>query len=56
MLWIGTFEGLASWNGSKVKEYSEIAGQPVSTLLEDREGTMWVAHEREFGGNLRDPE
>jgi ligand-binding sensor domain-containing protein len=41
-LWIGTFTGLVSWNGATLTQYSETAGQFVTSLLEDREGTVWV--------------
>jgi PAS domain S-box-containing protein len=41
-LWIGTLEGLASWKDGKLTQYAELAGQVVTTLLEDREGTIWA--------------
>jgi signal transduction histidine kinase/ligand-binding sensor domain-containing protein len=41
-LWIGTYKGLASWKDGKVREYPELAGVTVHTLLEDREGTLWA--------------
>src|SRR5262249_14500748 len=41
-LWIGTSKGLASWNGSKLRQYPELAGQRVVALFEDREGTLWA--------------
>jgi len=41
-LWIGTFEGLVSWNGGKLTFYPEIGTTFVTSLLEDREGTVWV--------------
>src|SRR5262249_13058253 len=37
-LWIGTYKGLSSWKGGKLTQYSELAGQAVFRLLEDREG------------------
>src|SRR5262250_1888146 len=37
-LWIGTARGLASWKGGKVRQYAELAGTTISSLLEDREG------------------
>jgi ligand-binding sensor domain-containing protein/signal transduction histidine kinase len=40
-LWIGG-KGLASWNGAKLTQYSELADQYIFALLEDREGTVWV--------------
>ncbi|MGO9932194.1 MAG: two-component regulator propeller domain-containing protein [Steroidobacteraceae bacterium] len=41
-LWIATLDGLASWNGSKLNEYPQFAGEPVFVVLEDHEGTVWV--------------
>ena len=41
-LWIGTFVGLVSWNGAKLTRYRELDGQVVRSLIEDREGTVWV--------------
>jgi ligand-binding sensor domain-containing protein/signal transduction histidine kinase len=41
-LWIGTAEGLASWKDRKLTDYPKLAGQVVSSLLEDREGTIWA--------------
>ena len=41
-LWIGTNQGLASWKDRKLIHYPELDGQIVSTLLEDREGTVWA--------------
>src|ERR1700736_3634230 len=38
-LWIGTFEGLVSWSGGKLTQYPELGF--VTSLLEDREGTVW---------------
>ena len=36
-LWIGTFSGLASWKDGKLTHYSELDGQTIEALLEDRE-------------------
>ena len=41
-LWIGTWKGLASWKDGKLTQYPELAGQIISALLEDREGTVWA--------------
>jgi ligand-binding sensor domain-containing protein/signal transduction histidine kinase len=41
-LWIGTFAGLLSWNGNKLIEYSEIGDVFITSLHEDREGTVWA--------------
>ena len=42
-LWIGTYRGLASWKDGKLTHYPELDGQIIEALLEDREGTIWVA-------------
>ncbi len=42
-LWIGTYGGLASWKDGKLTRYPELDGQIIEALLEDREGTIWVA-------------
>ena len=42
-LWIGTFSGLASWKDRELTRYSELDGQIIEALFEDREGTIWVA-------------
>ena len=41
-LWIGTFTGLFSWNSSKLTQYAEVGEHFVTSLMEDREGTVWV--------------
>ena len=41
-LWIGTFAGLASWNGNKLTEYPGLHGWFVTALLEARDGTVWA--------------
>ena len=41
-LWIGTYAGLASWSGGKLTLYPELNGLFVTSLLEDREGTVWA--------------
>ncbi len=41
-LWIGTFAGLVSWNGGKLTGYPELGETFVTSLLEDREGTVWA--------------
>lgn len=41
-LWIGTFAGLVSWNGSELTRYPEIDKLFVTSLLEDRDGTVWA--------------
>jgi signal transduction histidine kinase/ligand-binding sensor domain-containing protein len=42
-LWIGTFNGLASWKDGQLTRYAELDGQVIESLLEDHEGTIWVA-------------
>jgi signal transduction histidine kinase/ligand-binding sensor domain-containing protein len=50
-LWIGTAEGLASWENGKLTRYAELAGQSISALLEDHEGTVWAGgHAAPTGG------
>jgi ligand-binding sensor domain-containing protein len=42
-LWIGTFLGLASWKDGELTHYPELDTQIIESVLEDREGTIWVA-------------
>src|ERR1700688_1465468 len=35
-------EGLANWKDGRLHEYGEFTHQNVLTLLEDREGRLWV--------------
>ncbi|MDB6102049.1 MAG: hypothetical protein JWO52_2048 [Gammaproteobacteria bacterium] len=41
-LWIGTFAGLVAWNGAELTWYRELDGRFVTSLLEDRAGTVWA--------------
>lgn len=41
-LWIGTFDGLASWNGKTLTRHPQVGGGFVTSLFEDREGTVWA--------------
>jgi signal transduction histidine kinase/ligand-binding sensor domain-containing protein len=41
-LWIGTAKGLARWEHESLTEYSDLAGQYVTSLVEDRGATVWV--------------
>jgi len=41
-LWIGTFDGLASWNGKELTRYPQVGSGFVTSLLEDRDGTVWA--------------
>ena len=40
--WIGTMGGLASWRGGKLTRYPDLAGLVIGSILEDRNGTVWV--------------
>jgi signal transduction histidine kinase/ligand-binding sensor domain-containing protein len=42
-LWIGTDQGLASWKNGKLSRYEELSGSNIGKLLEDREGSIWIA-------------
>jgi ligand-binding sensor domain-containing protein len=41
-LWIGTTRGLARWKDGTLTEYSDLSGQFVGALVEDRGGTVWA--------------
>jgi signal transduction histidine kinase/ligand-binding sensor domain-containing protein len=41
-LWIGTMEGLARWRDGKLTRYPDLAGLIIASILEDRNGTVWV--------------
>ena len=41
-LWIGTFDGLASWKNGVITTYPPLAGFSINAILRDREGTLWV--------------
>jgi len=43
-LWIGTTRGLALWNKQKMSRFGD--GGRINAILEDREGTVWVARSR----------
>jgi signal transduction histidine kinase/ligand-binding sensor domain-containing protein len=40
--WIGTMGGLASWRDGRLTRYPELAGLLIASILEDRNGTVWV--------------
>jgi len=44
-LWIGTDKGLASWKDGKLRQYPEIAGERIYSMLQDAGGTIWFAAE-----------
>ena len=46
-LWIGSNVGLVRWDDGKLIEYPALRGLGVHSLLEDRDGTIWVAAESE---------
>ncbi|MHB8812123.1 MAG: sensor histidine kinase [Steroidobacteraceae bacterium] len=41
-LWIGTFGGLVTWDGRKLTGLHQFDGRLITSLYEDREGTVWV--------------
>jgi signal transduction histidine kinase/ligand-binding sensor domain-containing protein len=41
-LWFGLGTSLASWSGGKLTRYPELEGLGVESLIEDREGTVWM--------------
>ncbi|MEO6279593.1 two-component regulator propeller domain-containing protein [Roseateles sp.] len=48
-LWISTFNGIASWNGVELTRYPQTANGFVTSLLEDRDGTIWAGMLAEQG-------
>ena len=42
-LWIGTGKGLVSWKAGKLTHYPDFDRHDITALLQDREGTVWVA-------------
>ncbi|WP_263353221.1 sensor histidine kinase [Acidicapsa acidisoli] len=40
--WIGTMTGLASWKDGKLTRYPSLSGLLIASILEDRNGTVWV--------------
>ena len=51
-LWIGTFEGLASWRDGRLTWFHEFDKMFVTSMLEDRNGTVWVGAISRDGGRL----
>jgi ligand-binding sensor domain-containing protein len=51
-LWIGTDKGLVSWKNGKLNSYMELAGDRVSALLEDQNGTVWAGTNEPNAGRL----
>jgi len=42
-LWIGGDKWLASWKDDKLRQYPELGGLYIFSLLEDHEGAVWVS-------------
>jgi len=42
-LWIATFEGLVTWDGTRLIRHPEFDRRKVQSLIEDHEGTVWAA-------------
>jgi signal transduction histidine kinase/ligand-binding sensor domain-containing protein len=40
--WIGTRGGLVSWRDGKLTRYPDLAGLIIGSILEDRNGAVWV--------------
>src|SRR3984957_16813464 len=51
-LWIGTFNGLASWKNGKLIQYSEFGGLQIRALVEDHEGSIWAGTNGPADGKL----
>jgi ligand-binding sensor domain-containing protein len=51
-LWIGTWNGLASWKNGKLTEYGELAGSVIFALAEDDEGSIWAGTNGPPNGKL----
>jgi signal transduction histidine kinase/ligand-binding sensor domain-containing protein len=51
-LWIGTFKGLARWRGGELATYPELSGHMIDNVLEDHEGTVWIATQRASDSGL----
>ncbi|MGH8199131.1 MAG: two-component regulator propeller domain-containing protein [Steroidobacteraceae bacterium] len=41
-LWVGTFDGLVTWDGRRLTRLHRFDGRFVTALYEDRAGTVWV--------------
>ena len=50
--WIGMFDGLASWREGRLTRFPELDGVFVTSMLEDRNGTVWVGGIGRSGGRL----
>ena len=52
-LWIGTTRGLARLKNGTLTKISDLAGQRVSALVEDRKGTLWAGTSAGLGDSAR---
>jgi signal transduction histidine kinase/ligand-binding sensor domain-containing protein len=48
-LWIGTFAGVVTWNGTQLTRYPEFDHQVITSLFEDRDGSVWIGTLANFG-------
>jgi len=53
-IWVGTYNGLARFDGVRFKDYNSgntpgMSSSRVTSLLEDHDGNLWIGHE---GGEL----
>ena len=51
-LWIGTFEGLASWRDGRLTWFHEFDKMFVTSMLEDHNRTVWIGTMTRDGGRL----
>jgi ligand-binding sensor domain-containing protein len=51
-LWIGTFEGLASWRDGRLTWFHEFDKMFVTSMLEDHNRTVWIGTITRDGGRL----
>ena len=51
-LWIGTVDGVATWKDGALTTPLEFAGFGVSSMFEDREGTLWITGTATEAGRL----
>ena len=51
-LWIGTFQGVATWRDGRLTWIHEFDDMFATSMLEDRNGTVWVGTLTRDGGRL----
>ena len=51
-LWIGTWAGLASWDGRRLINYPRFSAIAINSVVQDREGTVWVGGQSSTTGLL----